>query len=82
MKIIKIDNDAIISLENVRRVQRVMEESNHTTYGQRYTVKHYRIRIIYNNDSIECIACGEDKQGEKISEEVMEKIFNILLEKD
>ena len=76
MKIIKIDNDVIISLENVRRVQRVMEETNHTSY-----VKHYRIRIIYSNDSIECIKCGEDKQGEKISEEAMEKIFNIL-EKD
>jgi hypothetical protein len=81
MKIIKIDNNDIISLENVRRVQSVMEETNHTSYGQRYTVKHYRIRIIYNNDNVERIECGEDKAGKELSEATMEKIFNIL-EKD
>ena len=78
MKIIKIDNKDIISLENVRRVQMVMEETNHTSYGQRYTVKHYRIRIIYNNDNIERIDCGEDKAGKELSEIIMEKIFNLL----
>jgi hypothetical protein len=38
----------------------------------------YYIRIIYNNDNIERIDCGEDKAGKELSEIIMEKIFNLL----
>lgn len=80
MKIIRVDNRNIISLENVRRVRLAVEETNHTRCGKRYTIMHYSIRIMYKNNDVESIDCGEDMTGKEFSETTMEKIFNILEE--
>lgn len=80
MKIIRTAN-SIISLENVRRVEFRESTSQHTRAGQKYTIDHYSISIIYTNDKSEHIECGENKNGEDKANRLMDKIFEILAEK-
>jgi hypothetical protein len=79
MKILMTTN-SIISLENVRRVERNVTETNHTSYGKKYTVKHFDITIIYCDNSSEHIRCGEGNVGEKTCAEYWLDIFNKLSE--
>lgn len=72
--------DEIISLENVRRVERRATESKHTSYGKPYTVKHYEILIIYTDGQAEHICCGEDTSGEKACAEYFKTIYEKLSE--
>ena len=80
MKIIRTAN-SIISLENVRRVEFRESTSQHTRAGQRYSIDHYSISIIYTNDKSEHIECGDNKAGEDKANRLMDKIFEILAEK-
>lgn len=77
MKIIRT-TDSIISLENVRRVELITSTSQHTRAGQKYTIDHYQICIVYCDSKAEHIECGEDKAGEEKSNHLMDKIFEIL----
>ena len=77
MKFIRIDN-SIISLENVRRVELNETTSQHTRSGQKYTINHYDVNVIYCDDNNEYIECGEDAAGADKSERLMNKIFEIL----
>ena len=77
MKIIRTTN-SIISLENVRRVECHEYSSQHTRAGQKYTIDHYRISIVYCDDKSEHIECGENKEGQEKAERLMNKIFEIL----
>lgn len=79
MKLLMTTN-SIISLEGVRRVERNVTESNHTSYGKKYTVKHYDITIIYCEGPAEHIHCGEGTTGEKTCAEYFTEIFNKLSE--
>ena len=79
MKILMTTN-SIISLENVRRVERNVIETNHTSYGKKYTVKHFDITIIYCDNSSEHICCGEGNVGERTCAEYWLDIFNKLSE--
>ena len=79
MKMLMTANQ-IISLENVRRVDRKMTESRHTSYGKPYIVKHYEIVIVYTNDTAEYIGCGEDTPGEKTCAEYFQTIYEKLSE--
>lgn len=77
MKVIRTTN-SIISLENVRRVEFHESTSQHTRAGQKYTIDHYSISIIYTNDTSEHIECGENKSGKDRADGLMDKIFEIL----
>lgn len=77
MKIIRTLN-SIISLEDVRRVEFRESSSQHTRAGQKYTIDHYSISIIYTNDKSEHIDCGENKNGKDKADRLMDKIFEIL----
>lgn len=77
MKIIRTTN-SIISLENVRRVELHEYSSQHTRAGQKYSIDHYRISIVYCDDKSEHIECGDNKEGREKSEQLMDKIFEIL----
>ena len=77
MKIIRTTN-SIISLEDVRRVELRGISSQHTRGGQRYTIDHYSIDIVYTNDKSERIDCGKNKDGEDKANRLMDKIFEIL----
>lgn len=70
--------DSIISLENVRRVEKRVHESNHTTYGKKYTTTHHSIAIIYTDDKSEHISCGEGKSGADMCEATFASIYDIL----
>ena len=72
--------NSMISLESVRRVERKVIETNHTSYGKKYTVKHYEIVIIYCDSSSEHISCGEGDRGEKTCAEYWLDIFSKLSE--
>jgi hypothetical protein len=70
--------DSIISLENVRRVEKRVRESTHTTYGKKYTITNYSIAIIYTDDKSEHISCGEGKNGADMCEATFANIYDIL----
>ena len=72
--------DEIISLENVRRVERRVTESKHTSYGKPYIIKHYEVLIIYTEGQAEHIRCGEDTRGEKACAEYFKTIYEKLSE--
>ena len=71
--------DSIISLENVRRVEKRMRESTHTTYGKKYTITHHSIAIVYTDDKSEHISCGEGKSGADMCEATFANIYDILI---
>lgn len=77
MKILMTPN-ALISLENVRRVSKREDESHHTSYGKKYTITHYSIAIIYMDDKSEHISCGEGKNGADLCEATFAQIYEIL----
>ena len=77
MKIIRT-TDSIISLENVRRVELDERTSQHTRAGQKYTVSHYSISIVYTDDESEYIDCGENKGGKDKANKLMDEIAEIL----
>lgn len=63
-------NDSIISLENVKRVNKSCCELLNKTF--------YRIYIHYENGDSEMIECGEYKDGQNCQNELFQKIFIIL----
>lgn len=75
-----VTTDSIISLEDVRRVERRVIESKHTSCGEKYTVKHYEIIIIYCDGTNEHVHCGDDYIGEKACAEFWLDIFDKLSE--
>ena len=77
MKVIKITN-SIISLENVRRVERRKTTSQHTKSGQKYSIDHYSVSVIYTDDKAEHIECGRDADGQDRADRLMDEIFEIL----
>lgn len=82
MKFIVIDSiPALISLENVVRVDIANWTSQHTSYGKKYTTEHYRIDIKYQTGNIESIQCGENGEGQKKAYDLFVKIGKILMEK-
>lgn len=79
MKMLMTTNE-IISLENVRRVERRVTESRHTSYGKPYTVRHYEILIVYTEGQAERIDCGENTPGENACAEYFKTIYETLSE--
>lgn len=77
MKILMLP-DTLLSLENVRRVVKKSHESNHTSYGKKYTITHYSIAIVYNDETSEHIDCGDGKSGADFCETTFAKIYEIL----
>ena len=77
MKLVRVNNE-IISLENVRRVNTSVTETSHTSYGRKYVVQHYSIRILYHGGEREDITCGENEAGEMCLKSIIETIFEIL----
>lgn len=79
MKVL-MTNNSIISLENVRRVDKHISESRHTSYGKPYTVTHYSISIIYYNDGSEHIDCGENAADKTQCETIFQTIYDKISE--
>lgn len=75
-----ITTNELISLENVRRVERKVVESKHTSYGKPYIVKHYEILIVYTDGQEERLCCGEDALGKKTCAEYFKTIYEELSE--
>ena len=79
MKVLKTNN-SIISLENVRRVDKFTTTSKHTSYGKPYTITHHRIEVSYFNDEYVHIECGEDEAGKAQCDAIFNTIYNKLSE--
>ena len=69
--------NSIISLENVRRVNRKVNQTKHTSYGKPYTLTHYSIEIVYCDGGSEFIEFGH----EITSRDLCDTTFQIILEK-
>lgn len=63
-------NDSIISLENVKRVNKERCDISGKIL--------YRILIRYEDGNTEMIRCGEYKDGQNCQNELFQKIFTIL----
>lgn len=72
--------DSIISLENVRRVERRIAETKHTSYGRPYTLTHYDIAIIYNNDGSEHLSFGTGNSAKDLCDTTFQTIYDKLIE--
>lgn len=83
MKILMIDN-SIISLENVRRVERRITDTKHTSYGKAYTLTHYELAIIYcgsnNYTDNEHIQFGTGNEAKAACDKTFNEIYKILSE--
>lgn len=79
MKVLMTPN-SIISLENVRRVERRITETKHTSYGTPYTLTHYNIAIIYNNDSSEHLDFGTGNSAKDLCDTTFQTIYDKLIE--
>lgn len=79
MKVLMTPN-SIISLENVRRVERRITETKHTSYGKPYTLTHYDIVIIYNNDSSEHLSFGTGNSAKDLCDTTFQTIYDKLIE--
>lgn len=77
MKMI-MTHEGMISLENIRRVDKHCFITTHTSYGKKYEVSHLSIKLTYCDDYTSCINCGEDKTGLKLQETYLNEIYNIL----
>lgn len=77
MKMLLTQN-AIITLENVRKVEYKYYTTNHTSMGRKYSIIHHSIRITYLDDKFEIIDCGEDEEGLLKSKEIFTNIRNVL----
>lgn len=77
MKVLMTPN-SIISLENVRRVEKRVTETKHTSYGKPYTLTHYEIVVLYvgthDNEHIE-FGTGES------AKDLCEATFKVIFEK-
>ena len=79
MKVLMTTN-SIISLENVRRVERHITETKHTSYGKPYTLTHYDIAIIYAGNESEHINFGTGDSAKDLCDSTFQIIFNKLSE--
>ena len=79
MKVLMTTN-SIISLENVRRVERRITETKHTSYGRPYTLTHYDIAIIYSNDNSQHISFGTGDSAKDLCDATFQTIFDKLSE--
>ena len=71
---------SIISLENVRRVNKNVSEIKHTHYGKPYTIAEYTIRIDYCDGGCEWIQCGEGDNAKDLCDAIFESIYDKLSE--
>ena len=79
MKVL-ITKDALIVLENVRKVERKCYTTNHTSKGVKYSIDHHYITITYIDDKEERIDCGEDLEGKQKANEIFIDIYKTLSE--
>lgn len=79
MKVLMTPN-SIISLENVRRVERRITETKHTSYGKPYTLTHYNIAIIYNDEGSEHLDFGTGNSAKDLCDTTFQAIYNKLTE--
>ena len=80
MKVL-MTNNSIVSLENVRKVNKNVFETKHTSRGVPYTLTHYQIAISYRGDQWgETIECGTNSTGEKVCDELFQTIYQKLSE--
>lgn len=77
MEVLKTPN-SIISLENVRRVERREYETKHTSYGKSYVLMHYEISIVYTNDTSEHITCGTGNNAKDLCDTTFQTIYEKL----
>ena len=78
MKILMTET-MMIALENIRRIERKCNTTNHTRRGTAYSVNHHSIVIIYTDGSSEHIECGEDASGEEKANDIFNNIYKILI---
>lgn len=74
----------IISLENVRRVEKCITETKHTSYGKPYTLTHYEIVISYAGGDVldnERIEFGSGESAKILCDLAFETIYEKLSEK-
>ena len=79
MKIL-ITKDALIVLENVRKIERKFYTTDHTSRGIKYSIDHHYIIITYIDGKEEKIDCGEDSEGKQKANEIFIDIYKILSE--
>lgn len=79
MKVL-ITPNSIISLEDVRRVERKEYATNYTSYGRAYTLVCYEIAIIYTNDTSERIIYGTGNSAKDLCDTTFQIIYNKLSE--
>ena len=80
MKILMINN-SIISLENVRRVEKLVTETKHTSHGKPYTLTHYEILILYmGGQGSERIQFGHSTSAKDLCEATFCDIYEKLSE--
>lgn len=73
--------DSIISLENVRRVEKRTFETKHTSYGKPYVLTHYEILISYmGGQDEELIQFGCDASAKVLCETTFHEIYAKLSE--
>ena len=72
---------SIISLENVRRVEKQVTETKHTSYGKSYTLTHYEIVIVYiGGQDSERIRFGHGTSAKDLCEATFCDIYEKLSE--
>ena len=73
--------DSIISLENVRRVEKRIIETKHTSYGKPYIVTNYEILISYmGGQDAELIRFGDGNSAKVLCETAFHDIYAKLSE--
>lgn len=66
----------IVSLQNVLEVNLHEDESQHTSYGKKYTDKHYTIRIDYTNGKSVFIKTPDNEAKQALN--LLDVIFDEL----
>ena len=73
--------DSIISLENVRRVEKLVTKTKHASHGKPYPLTHYEILILYmGGDDNERIQFGHDASAKDLCEATFLDIYAKLSE--
>lgn len=81
MKILILyDENIILSLENMRKVELHTSTSKHTKMGKPYTVTEYCIWIDYTDGHSERIECGEDTEGKEKADSIFQRIITVLIQ--